>query len=61
MLEAIPNVDPQEIGVLRVRMAGGMLILALMVIRFTVRVWTSRPADATTGYPLLDRIAPTTH
>ena len=29
-----------------------------MVIRFIVRMRTSRPADATTGYPLLDRIAP---
>jgi cytochrome b561 len=61
VLAAMPNVDPQKIGVLRVHMAGGMLILALMVIRFAVRMWTSRPAAATTGYPLLDRIAPITH
>src|SRR6266850_709039 len=55
------NSDPQKIGVLRVHMAGGMLILVLMGIRFVVRRWTSRPADATTGYPLLDRIAPISH
>ena len=61
VLAATPNADPQKISVLRVHMAGGMLILALMVIRFIVRVSTSRPADATTGYPLLDRIAPITH
>ena len=61
VLAAMPNADPQKIAVLRVHMAGGMLILALMVIRFTVRMWTSRPAAATTGYPLLDRIAPITH
>jgi len=61
VLAAMPNVDPQKIGVLLVHMAGGMLILALMVIRFAVRMWTSRPAAATTGYPLLDRIAPITH
>jgi cytochrome b561 len=61
VLAAMPNADPQKIGVLRVHMAGGMLILALMVIRFAVRMWTSRPAGATTGYPLLDRIAPIIH
>src|SRR2546427_2198676 len=60
-LAATPNSDPQKIGILRVHMAGGMLILALMVIRFIVRIWTSRPADATTGYPHLDRIAPISH
>jgi len=32
-----------------------------MVIRFAVRMWTSRPASATTGYALLDQIAPITH
>jgi cytochrome b561 len=42
-------------------MAGGVLILALMGIRFIVRMWTSRPADVATGYPLLDRIAPISH
>jgi cytochrome b561 len=42
-------------------MAGGMLILFLMAIRFIVRMLTSRPAAATTGYPLLDRIAPFSH
>ncbi len=57
-LAATPNADPQKIGILRVHMAGGMLILALMGIRFIVRMLTSRPADATTGYPVLDRIAP---
>ncbi len=60
-LAATPNSDPQKIGVLRVHMAGGMLILALMVTRFIIRMRTSRPADATTGYPLLDRIAPIAH
>jgi cytochrome b561 len=60
-LAATPNSDPAKIAVLRVHMAGGMLILALMLIRFIVRMMTSRPADATTGYPLLDRIAPITH
>jgi cytochrome b561 len=60
-LAATPNSDPQKIDILRVHMAGGMLILILMGIRFVVRMLTSRPADATTGYPLLDRIAPFSH
>ena len=60
-LAATPHSDPQKIGILRVHMAGGMLILGLMVIRFIVRMRTSRPADATTGHPVLDRIAPISH
>jgi cytochrome b561 len=60
-LAATPNSDPQKIGLLGLHMAGGVLILALMGIRFIVRMRTSRPAGATTGYPLLDRIAPITH
>jgi len=60
-LAATPNSDPQKIGVLRLHMAGGMLILGLMVIRFIVRLWTLRPAAATTGHPLLDRVAPVAH
>jgi cytochrome b561 len=61
ILAATPNTDPQKITVLRIHMAAGMLILALMVIRFIVRMLTSRPEAATTGYPFLDRIAPITH
>jgi cytochrome b561 len=60
-LAATPNTDLHKLDVLRLHMAGGMLVLALMVIRFIVRIWTSRPAEATTGYPLFDRIAPITH
>jgi cytochrome b561 len=60
-LAAMPNTNPQKIIVLRVHMAVGMLILALMIIRFIVRMWTSKPASVTTGYPPLDRIAPIIH
>ena len=60
-LAATPNANPHKIAVLRLHMAGGMLILALMVIRFIVRMLTARPADATTGYRLLDQLAPLTH
>jgi cytochrome b561 len=61
VLAAMPDSDPQKIGLLRLHMAGGVLLLALMVIRFIVRVATSRPAPATTGHPLLDRMAPIAH
>src|SRR5712691_6769314 len=60
-LAATPNADPRKMGLLQVHMAGGVSILGLMVVRFIVRMLTSRPADATTGYPLLDRIAPISH
>jgi cytochrome b561 len=56
-----PNSTPWKIDVLRVHMAGGALILALMVIRLGVRMMTSKPATATTGRPALDRIAPFVH
>jgi cytochrome b561 len=60
-LAAMPNDNPGKIAILRVHMAGGMLVLALMFIRFVVRMRTARPADATTGSPLLDRIARVSH
>jgi cytochrome b561 len=60
-LVATPNADPSKIDLLLVHMEGGMLILALMVARFIVRVWTLRPEEARTGHPLLDRIAPVVH
>src|ERR1700682_1623559 len=61
LLAAMPNTDPQKIGILLIHMSLGMFILVLMAIRFILRVSTARPADATTGHPVLDRIAPVTH
>lgn len=60
-LAQTPNSDPQKLDALRGHMAGGMLILALMVIRFIVRATTAHPPAATTGNPTLDRLAPLTH
>jgi cytochrome b561 len=60
-LAATPSSEPGKIGILRVHMMGGVLILALMVFRFIVRMRTSRPPAATTGFPLLDRMVPITH
>ena len=60
-LAQTPTADPHTIGVLRWHMAGGMLILALMALRFVVRFRTLRPAKATTGHRLLDQLAPISH
>ena len=61
VLAPMPNAEPQKIGILLVHMSVGMLILALILIRFAVRMLTAKPAAATTGSPLLDRIAPVVH
>ena len=45
-LAAMPNADPAKIAVLRWHMAGGMLILALMLVRLVVRLVTAKPAPA---------------
>src|SRR5258708_37977619 len=61
VLEPMPNIDPQKISILLIHMSVGMAILALMVVPFVLRMRSSRPAQATTGNQLLDRIAPVTH
>lgn len=53
--------NPEKVVLLAAHMAGGVVIFALMVIRFIVRVKTSKPARATTGHPVLDRVAPISH
>jgi cytochrome b561 len=53
-LAAMENADPRKIAVLRWHMAGGMLILALMIVRFIVRLATAKPAPA-------NRLAPVVH
>ncbi len=60
-ISAIPNSAPLKIDALRTHMAEGMLILALMLIRFFVRVRTSHPPNAMAGHPLLDRVAAIAH
>jgi cytochrome b561 len=61
LLAPMPNMNPQKIGILLIHMSVGMLILALMAVRFIVRMRTSGPADATIGSLLLDRLAPLAH
>jgi cytochrome b561 len=61
LAEFVPDADPRKIGMLRLHMAGGVSILALMIVRFVIRVRTSRLPAATTGNRLLDRLAPMMH
>jgi cytochrome b561 len=37
-----PGLDPETLPLLRAHMAGGMLLLALTVVRLVVRLWTTR-------------------
>ena len=61
VLEPMANVAPEKIGVLRLHMAGGMLILALMLIRLIVRLVSARPPPAPTPHPLFARLAALAH
>ncbi len=56
VLVKIPNSDPMKIGALRQHMAGGLLLLTLMLLRLAVRIRTEHPAQAPTGSPMFDRV-----
>src|SRR5262249_1339314 len=56
-----PDSDPHKIAALGAHMLAGMLILLLTVIRFFVRLSSSRPPAASIGHRLADRLAPVTH
>ncbi|HEY6256239.1 MAG TPA: cytochrome b/b6 domain-containing protein [Xanthobacteraceae bacterium] len=57
----IPNSDPMKLEALRSHMAGGSVILALMLLRLFVRRRTEHPGAASTGNPALDRLAWASH
>lgn len=57
----IPNTDPMKIEALRSHMAGGILILVLMLVRLFIRTRTARPQPATTGNRGLDGLAWLSH
>ena len=61
LLRTMPNTDTHKIDILRVHMAGGMLILALMLIRYFVRLITKKPALPSTGHRAVDRLVPWFH
>ncbi len=60
-LKTVPNGSPDKIDALRGHMIAGGLILLLTLLRLAVRLKTAHPAPASTGYALLDRLAPATH
>lgn len=60
-LTRISNADPQKLFALRGHMIAGIAILALMLVRFAVRLATRRPPPASTGNALLDRLAAAMH
>ena len=61
VLANMPNTDPNKLDILVWHMAGGMFVLVLMIPRLIIRIWSARPAAATTGSPRLDRLASIAH
>jgi cytochrome b561 len=61
VLVNIPNTSPEKLHGLRAHMGGGIAILVLMFVRFTIRTLSSKPEPATTGNRVLDRIAKLSH
>lgn len=57
----IPNSEPMKLEALRSHMAGGVLILLLMLVRLFVRARTKHPVAAPTGNRALDRLAWASH
>jgi cytochrome b561 len=60
-LVKIPNASPMKIEALRSHMTGGLIILALMLVRLAIRIGSAHPPPATTGDRRLDRIAWASH
>jgi cytochrome b561 len=61
ILVDIPNSSPEKVDALRGHMIVGIVILLLTIIRLIVRLKTAKPAPATTGNPLLDKVGYLTH
>ena len=61
VMAKVPNTDPMKLEALRSHMAGGALILALMLVRLFVRTRTAHPPMARTGNSLLDKVAWASH
>ena len=61
VLADMPNTDPKKLDILVWHMSGGMSVLVLMILRLLIRRWSARPAAATTGSALLDRLASIAH
>jgi len=57
----MPNTDPMKSEALRAHMTGGLVILALMLLRLIARRATLHPPAASAGSPALDRLARMSH
>jgi len=61
VLAELPNSDPEKVNSLRGHMIIGISILALMIIRFAIRLKTKRPPDADIGNEVLNKGARIAH
>lgn len=61
VLAQTPNADPDKFGALQGHMIVGISILALMIIRFGIRLMTKRPPDVDIGHELLNKGASIAH
>ena len=52
VMDGIADTDPAKLPILRLHMAGGLMVLMLMVVRVVTRFVTARPAPAHAGGPL---------
>lgn len=60
-LKTMPNSAPEKLDMLRAHMLVGGTIGLLMLLRLVVRLVTRHPAPASTGNPMLDKLAPAVH
>jgi len=60
-LALTPDTDPGKLDRLEIHMAGGMMILSLMAVRFVVRLTTAKPPKLASDRPGLDRLAAIVH
>lgn len=61
VMAKVPNSDPMKLDALRGHMAGGLLILTLMLVRLVIRFRTQHPARASTGSTAFDALAWVSH
>jgi len=61
VLSATPNSDPEKLFYLRMHMGMGILILALMLIRLLVRIFSEKPPHADIGNAAVNKLGIATH
>ena len=60
-LASMENTDPMKVSGLQVHIGVGLLVGCMMLARAMIRLRTRRPAPATSGSALLDRLAWASH